>query len=221
MLWRPKFSVNLTILNGRSYTEQGGFPLSHANRHAKLIYRLAEALTDVETDVDLRSGAPNHVPQPGAITILPGTVLLCESEKMLVTSVSGATATVTRGYAGTTNVAHNDGTDVSVFTTGDGVIDVTGLPWGSITFPSAWTAANLACFSCQTRDGTFVPMRDETGAILSLTSIPTAAAAQLYIPGRVFAGGPFIKFRSITVGTDPTSAVNQGADRTLVFTGGA
>lgn len=220
LIWKPKFATNLTILSGRAYTEQGGFPWRHADRMKQVIFRLNEALDNAETDVDLRSGAPNAVPQPGAIVILPGTVLLVESEKMLVTSVSGATATVTRAYAGTSAVSHADGTDVTVFTTGDGVIDMTGVSWCSIITPAAWTAADLCAFCCPTRDGTFLPMRDEVGAILSISGIVTNAAASYYLPGKVNAGGPFVKFRSITVGTDPTSAVNQGADRTLIVVGG-
>jgi hypothetical protein len=216
MIWKPKASFTLTILSGRSYTEQGGFPWAHANRHTGKTFLLNEDLDNSETGIDVKWGL---LQDPAtSVTVLPGTVILIESEKMLVTSVSGATLTVTRGYAGTSAVAHTNsstGLTISVVTTGDGAIDLTGISWMSVITPTAWDAADLCAFACTTRDGTYVPMRDETGTILSIAGIPTAAAASLYVPGKVNAGGPWVKFRSITVGTDPTSAVNQSADRTL------
>lgn len=214
LLWRPKGSFTLTILNGRSYTEQGGHPWSHANRNNGKRFILNEALDASETGVDVEWGSQQ---QPAtAVTILPGTVIQIDAEKMLVTSVSGATLTVTRAYAGTTGATHSDGAVVTVTTTGDGAIDLTGVAWGSVIMPVAWTAANLAFFACGTRDGTYVPMRDEAGAALMITGIATATADSYYIPGKVNAGGPWTKCRSVTVGTDPTSAVLQAADRTIV-----
>lgn len=220
LLWKPRLTVDLTILNGRSYTEQGGFPWRPSQRHNGHIFRLAEALDNAEVGVDLRSGALNPVEQPTVLNVLPGTVLLVEAEKMLVTSMSGATATVTRGYAGTSAVTHADGLDVTVFTTGDGVIDLTGIAWCSILMPAEWTAANIAFFACKTRCGTYVPMRDETGAALMVTGIATATSDEYTAPAKVCAGGPYMKLRSVAVGTDPTVAANQGADRTITFVGG-
>lgn len=216
MLWRPKATATLTILSGRSYTEQDGWPCSHAHRNDKRTFLLNEDLDNSETGVDVKWG--NLQQAATATTTLPGTVIQIESEQMLVTSVSGATLTVVRGYAGTSAVAHTntaDGLTITVVTTGDGAIDMTGVSWMSIIFPAVWTAADLACFACATRDGTYVPMREEDGTLLSLTGIATGAANSQFVPGKVPAGGPFVKFRSIAVGTDPTVAANQGADRTL------
>lgn len=218
LLWKPNFSANLTILSGRSYTEQGGFPWAHATRNKGKFLILNEALDNSETGVDYKWGLNQ---QPGsAVIIQPGTVIQIDSEQMLVTAATTTSMTVTRAYAGTTGVAHSDQAAITIISTGDGVIDRTGIAWGAIEFPAEWTAANLAVFGCSTRDGTFVPVRDETGVALYISGIATAAANIQILPSKIFAGVNFLKFRSITVGTDPTSAVAQGADRTLIFHGG-
>ena len=222
LLWRPKFTAPLTILSGRSYSEQGGYPYVHAHRNDKKNLILNEALDDTETGVDYTwtqaSGWPAVV--NSVVVCQAGTVIQIDSEQMLVTASTATSFTVTRAYAGTTGVAHSSGATIVIVTTGDGVIDMTGVSWMSITTPSTWTAADLAFFSCSTRDGTYVPMRDEVGVILSITTIQAAQACQYYVPGKVHAGGPFVRVRSITAGTDPTSAVNQGADKNLIVCGG-
>lgn len=63
---------------------------------------LNEALDNSETGVDVQSGE-------GAL-LRDGDVIMVEDEYMRVTSVSTDTATVTRGYAGTTAAAHADDT---------------------------------------------------------------------------------------------------------------
>jgi len=151
---------------------------------------------------------------------LPGTVIRVDLEDMLVTSVSGSTLTVVREYNSTTGATHADGATVTVITTGDGVVDLKGVTWGSIIFPAVWTAADLAVYVCTTREGTFVPSRTEDGTLLQITTIATGAANSQMVPGKAFAGASYMKFRSMTVGTDPTSAVNQGADRVIEFVGG-
>ena len=66
---------------------------------------LAESLTSAETSVDVDD----------ATNLAIGSILLVENEQMRVTSISGNTLTVTRGY-GTTAVSHADGLPVSLYT---------------------------------------------------------------------------------------------------------
>lgn len=63
---------------------------------------LNEALDDSETGVDVQTGE-------GAL-LKTGDILVVESEQMYVASVATDTATVVRGYAGTTAAAHADDT---------------------------------------------------------------------------------------------------------------
>lgn len=212
-VWRTKGSFGLTILNGRSYSEQGGYPVVHAQRNNKKTFLLDETLDDSETGVDVTSGG---VPGLEIADVLAGTVILIDTEQMVVESISGKTLTVARGYASTTPAAHTSGATITVVTTGDGAIDMAGISWMSIIKPAVWTAADIAWFCCETRGGVYVPMRDEVGVILQNTVLSATVKASHYVPGKVNAGGPFVKMRSITVGTDPTSAVAQGGDR--VFT---
>lgn len=72
----------------------------------------------------------------------------------------------------------------------------------------AWTAASLGFKVCDTVDGTFAPLRDETGALIEVTGIQTAAAGWYRLPLELLAA-PFFKLWSETAGSD----VNQGADR--------
>lgn len=65
---------------------------------------LAEDLTDVETDVDVTA---NH-----GEAFAAGDAILIDDEIMFVTGVSNDTLTVTRGDAGTTNVAHSTGAEI-------------------------------------------------------------------------------------------------------------
>jgi hypothetical protein len=72
---------------------------SPSSMSVRLKAELGEDLDASETDVDLASST-----QAGWFTA--GDVITVDSEKMLVSAVSGATLTVTRGYSGTTAATH-------------------------------------------------------------------------------------------------------------------
>ena len=78
---------------------------SPSSMSVRLKAELGEDLDVSETGVDLASSA-----QAGWFTA--GDVITVDSEQMLVSGVSGATLTVTRGYNGTTAATHANGTAV-------------------------------------------------------------------------------------------------------------
>lgn len=78
---------------------------SPSSMSLRLKAELGEDLDVTETGVDLASSA-----QAGWFTA--GNVITVDSEQMLISGVSGATLTVTRGYNGTTATTHTTGTAV-------------------------------------------------------------------------------------------------------------
>ena len=78
---------------------------SPSSMSVRLKAELGEDLDVSETGVDLASSAQ-------ASWFAVGDVITVDSEKMLVSGVSGATLTVTRGYNGTTAATHVTGTAV-------------------------------------------------------------------------------------------------------------
>lgn len=78
-----------------------------------------------------------------------------------------------------------------------------------IIMPAAWTAAAITVLGCDTRNGTYLPMRDQLGAEISIAA---GANMVLNLPPQLLAGAPFLRLRSGTAGT----AVNQGGARTLI-----
>lgn len=93
-------------------------------------------------------------------------------------------------------------------------IPVDDMIGGLIKAPTAWSAANIGFKFCDTSDGTFVPMKDEAGAVLQITSVITNAAYSYFIPTKVLAAGGFIKLWSKNTGSE--ADVNQAADRSVV-----
>ena len=91
-------------------------------------------------------------------------------------------------------------------------INIKDFDSGAFIIPAAWTAASLAFKVCDTISGTYVPLRDKAGALIEMTSMPTAASEARLLPAEVFNSAPFVKLWSETAGAD----VTQGADR--VFT---
>ena len=236
-LWKSRFTVQIGIPQGTSYSSLGAYPWDPAPAFG----------------LQLGIGIPTGITIDGAhndsvttINVSDGTLFRAGMEFECVTtgadelfkviSVSSNALTVAaRGY-GSTSAEALSGGEVIVVTAsrkagtvitgsfgttlpngGDGIIDLSGVSWGAIQFPATWTAADLAFYGSTSREGTYVPLRGETATLLQLTTISTSVAAQMFIPSKVFAMGPFLKVRNITVGTDPTSAAVQAADRTLTF----
>jgi hypothetical protein len=72
--------------------------------HKSRWVRLNEALDSSETGVDVDDGKAFRA----------GDIILCDSERMSVTSISGNTLTVVRGVLGSTAAAHDDDTWVKI-----------------------------------------------------------------------------------------------------------
>ncbi len=84
---------------------------------------------------------------------------------------------------------------------------------GMVGVPSAWTSAAIGFKVCDTENGTFSPLRDESGAIVQISGVQTAAAAFYKLPDAL-RGALFMKLWSQSGGVD----ANQAADRSLVVT---
>jgi len=83
---------------------------------------------------------------------------------------------------------------------------------GMLVTPAAWTAAAIAFKVCDTVDGTFVPLRGASGAVVEITNVVTNAAAAYPLPTEL-SGAQFFKIWSETAGAG--TDVNQGAARSL------
>lgn len=83
---------------------------------------------------------------------------------------------------------------------------------GLVGVPSAWTAANLGFKVSDAIDGTYSPLRDDTGAIVEVSGIQTGAAAWYKLPEGL-RGARFVKLWSQNSGSD----ANQAAARSLVM----
>jgi hypothetical protein len=83
---------------------------------------------------------------------------------------------------------------------------------GSVIIPAVWTAANLGFKVCDTVGGTYVPLRDQSGALVQITGLQTGEAGSYTLPDDLF-GHAFFKLWSCTsAGVD----TNQAAARTFV-----
>lgn len=88
---------------------------------------------------------------------------------------------------------------------------------GSVITPAAWTAANLGFKVCNTAGGTFVPLRDQSGALVQVTNVQAAEADAYPLPDELFGCLYFELWSCTSAGVD----TNQGADRacTVVLKG--
>jgi hypothetical protein len=77
-----------------------------------------------------------------------------------------------------------------------------------IRMPAAWTAASLGFHVSNSQGGTYVPLYDEDGSLVEITS---PAVDKAYTAPAALAGAHWVKLWSETGG----SGVNQAAARTL------
>ncbi len=85
--------------------------------------------------------------------------------------------------------------------TSDAVV-ATGTVIAGVIIPAAMTGTSFTFTVCNKRNGTFVPLRDEYGVVVTL---PITVSAALNLPASL-ATWPYFKF---------VSSSNEGADRTL------
>lgn len=62
-----------------------------------------------------------------------------------------------------------------------------------------WTAADIIFDVCETETGTFTPLKDNTGTVIRVGSLPTNAAVAQALPVGLFAAHYF-KLHSVAVG---------------------
>lgn len=79
-----------------------------------------------------------------------------------------------------------------------------------IHMPAAWTAANIGFQVSSTLDGTFLPLYDDAGALVEISS--PAVDQAMRVPVEVLAAR-YIKLWSQSA----ASGVNQGAERSLII----
>ena len=89
-----------------------------------------------------------------------------------------------------------------------GMSDYSG---GLIIVPSTWTDASIGFKTCDTQDGTFVPLRSQAGSLVQITGIQTAEADAYPLPDELF-GALYFKLWSCTAAGVDT---NQAAARAL------
>ena len=86
---------------------------------------------------------------------------------------------------------------------------------GMVLIPSAWTAANIGFYVCDTEDGTFVHLEHhDSGEPVQIGTIPTSASVWKEFPPEV--QGLWIKLWSKSSTAATETDTNQGAARTLV-----
>ena len=82
---------------------------------------------------------------------------------------------------------------------------------GLVGVPGAWTSASLGFQVSDAFGGTYSPLRDQTGAVVEISNIQTAAAGWYKLPDAL-RGAMYVKLWSESSGSDAV----QGADRAMV-----
>ena len=92
--------------------------------------------------------------------------------------------------------------------------DMSNYIGGMVITPTAWTAANIGFYVCDTLAGTYVIAKDKTGVPIQISTVATGAAGGYAIPTDIFTV-KFVKLwsKSTTAGTE--TSVNQDAARIL------
>ncbi len=90
------------------------------------------------------------------------------------------------------------------------VISMIEFGYGIIHMPAAWTAADIGFQVSSELDGTFLPLYDDAGALVEISS--PAVDQAMRIPVEVLASR-FVQVWSQSGGAD----VNQGAARALII----
>jgi hypothetical protein len=102
---------------------------------------------------------------------------------------------------------------IPINTAESNVINMADYSGGQVITPAAWTSAAIGFKVCDTPDGTFVPLRSQSGALVEITGVVTNAAAAYPLPDELF-GSLHFKLWSENAGSD----ANQAAARSLTVT---
>lgn len=93
-------------------------------------------------------------------------------------------------------------------------LKLTGYRGLAVQTPAVWTAANIG-LEVSEDDSTFVPLYDEDGARVVISSVATGAAGLYLMPAEAWACGVYPYVRLASLDTADGSAENQAAARTL------
>jgi hypothetical protein len=88
-------------------------------------------------------------------------------------------------------------------------IDNSGISGGAVLVPGTWTAANIGFKVCNTKGGTFVPLRDQAGSLVQITNVQTGEADAYTLPDELFGCLWFKVWSCTSAGVD----TNQAAER--------
>lgn len=93
-------------------------------------------------------------------------------------------------------------------------LKLTGYRGLAVQTPATWTAANIG-FEVSEDGTTFIPLYDEDGARVVISSVATGAAQLYCAPAEAWACGVYPYVRLASLDTADGSAENQAAARTL------
>jgi hypothetical protein len=85
---------------------------------------------------------------------------------------------------------------------------------GMVITPTAWTAANIGFYVCDTLAGTYVIAKDKTGVPIQISTVATGAAGAYAIPTEIFTA-KFVKVWSKNATAATETDINQAAERVL------
>ena len=92
--------------------------------------------------------------------------------------------------------------------------DMSNYIGGMVITPTAWTAANIGFYVCDTLAGTYVIAKDEYGIPIQITAVATGAAGAYAIPAQIFTA-KFVKLWSKNTTAATETDINQAAERAL------
>ena len=136
----------------------------------------------------------------------PETALIDRSGTALFTT--GNPGAVSQAAASTATATIASGASLS------SAVDLSNKRLARIVIPSGWTTANLTVQTSY--DGTnYADLYDKDGAVYTITV--GGASRAIMVPLADFIGVQYLKLRSSTVSGTTITAVNQGAERSLIL----
>lgn len=92
--------------------------------------------------------------------------------------------------------------------------DMSNYSGGMVFVPSAWTAANMGFYVCDTSTGTFVIAKDKSGVPIQIGTIATGASGAYAVPAEL-SPAKFVKLWSKNATPATETDINQAGERSL------
>lgn len=146
------------------------------------------------------------------VGIIGGTVFTTDTGEWYIVTASNTVALDLGASIGlsssiTQNIAINTAVAALPF-------DMSNYIGGMVITPTAWTAANIGFYVCDTVDGTYVIAKDKNGIPIQISTVATGAAGAYAIPVEIFSA-KFVKLWSKNTTAATETDVNQAAARIL------